>query len=140
MWSFIIKDYQIMNYCSSQNQTSIPEVFFFLTVSHSVMSNSCATPWTVARQGPLSMKCSRKEYWSGYPFPSPVNLPDPGIELRSPTLTCIQGSQEAAEVVWYSHLFKNVPWFVLSHIVKGSGVINEREVNAFLEFSCFFYV
>ena len=42
-----------------------------------------ATPWTVARQVPLSMEFSRQEYWSGLPFPSPGNLPDPGIEPRS---------------------------------------------------------
>ena len=44
------------------------------------------TPWTVARQGPLSMGFSRQEYWSGLPFLSPGQLPDPGIEPRSPEL------------------------------------------------------
>ena len=45
-----------------------------------------ATPRTVAYQAPLSMGFSRQQYWSGLPFPSPGNLPDPGIEPRSPTL------------------------------------------------------
>ena len=45
-----------------------------------------ATPWTVAYQAPPSMKCSRQEYWSGLPFPSPGDLPNPGIEPGSPTL------------------------------------------------------
>ena len=46
------------------------------------------TPWTVAYQAPLSMGFSRQEYWSGLPlsFPSPGDLPDPGIEPRSPAL------------------------------------------------------
>ena len=44
------------------------------------------TPWTVAYQALLSMGFSRQEYWSGLPFPSPGDLPDPGIEPRSPTL------------------------------------------------------
>ena len=44
------------------------------------------TPWTVAYQAPLSMEFSRQEYWSGLPFPSPGDLPDPGIEPRSPAL------------------------------------------------------
>ena len=44
-----------------------------------------ATPWTVAHQAPLSMEFSRQEHWSGLPFPSPGNLPNPGIECRSPT-------------------------------------------------------
>ena len=45
-----------------------------------------ATPWTVAHQAPPSMGFSRKEYWSGLPFPPPGDLPNPGIELRSPAL------------------------------------------------------
>ena len=45
-----------------------------------------AIPWTVAYQAPPSMEFSRQEYWSGLPFPSPGDLPDPGIEPRSPTL------------------------------------------------------
>ena len=42
-------------------------------------------------------------------------------------------------MAWYSHLFKNVPQFVVIHTVKGFGVVNEAEVDVFLEFSCFFY-
>ena len=44
------------------------------------------TPWTVAHQAPPSMEFSRQEYWSGLPFPSPGDLPDPGIEPGSPAL------------------------------------------------------
>ena len=54
-------------------------------------------------------------------------------------LTWIQISQEAGKVVWYSHLFKNFPLFVVIHTVKGYGVANKAEVDIFLEFSCFFY-
>ena len=43
-----------------------------------------ATPWSVARQVPLSLGFSRQEYWSGLPFPSPGDPPNPGIEPRSP--------------------------------------------------------
>ena len=53
-------------------------------------------------------------------------------------LTCIQISQEAGQVVWYSHLFKNVPQFVVIHTVKGFGIVNKAEVDVFLELSCFF--
>ena len=49
------------------------------------MSNS-AIPWTVALQAPLSMGFSRQEYWSGLSFPSPADLPNPGIKPRSPAL------------------------------------------------------
>ena len=52
-------------------------------------------------------------------------------------LTCIQVSQEAGKVVWYSYLFKNFWQFVVIHTVKGFGILNEADV--FLEFSCFFY-
>ena len=44
------------------------------------------TPWTVAYQAPPSMGFSRQEYWSGLPFPSPGDLPDPGIQPGSPAL------------------------------------------------------
>ena len=54
--------------------------------SHYVVSNSFATPWTAARQAPLSMGFCRQEYWSGLSFPSPGDLPDPGIEPASPAL------------------------------------------------------
>ena len=54
-------------------------------------------------------------------------------------LTCMQISQEAGQVVWYSRLFKNVPHFVVIHIVKGFGIVNKAEVDVFLEFSCFFF-
>ena len=52
-------------------------------------------------------------------------------------LNHIQVSQETSEVVWYSHLLKNFPQFVVIHRVKGFGVINKAEVDAFLELSCF---
>ena len=54
-------------------------------VSHSVMSDS-TTVWTVACQASLSTGFSRQEYWSGLPFPSPGDLPNPGIEPGSPAL------------------------------------------------------
>ena len=53
-------------------------------------------------------------------------------------LTCIQVSQEAGKVVWYSHLLNNFPQFVEIYTVKSFGVINKAEVDVFLEFSCFF--
>ena len=50
------------------------------------MSDSFATPLTVACQAPLSMRFSKQEYWSGLPFPSPGDLPNPGTEPKSPAL------------------------------------------------------
>ena len=54
-------------------------------------------------------------------------------------LTCIEVSQEAGKVVWYSHIFKNFPQFVVIHTVKGFSLVSEAKVDVFLEFSCFFY-
>ena len=53
------------------------------------------SPWTVAHQSPLSMEFSRQEYGSGLPFPSPGDLPNPGIELRSPSLQADSLSSES---------------------------------------------
>ena len=50
-------------------------------------------------------------------------------------LTCIQISQEAGKVIWYSHLFKNFPQFILIHTVKGFGIVNKAEIDVFLELS-----
>ena len=51
----------------------------------------------------------------------------------------MQVSQEAGKVVWYSHLLKNFPQFVVIHTVKSFSIVNEAEVGVFLEFSCSFY-
>ena len=48
------------------------------------------TPWTIAHQDPLSMTFSRQEYWSGLPFPTPWDIPDPGIEHMSPESLALQ--------------------------------------------------
>ena len=53
-------------------------------------------------------------------------------------LNCIQISQETGQVIWYSHLFQNFPQFIVIHTVKGFGIINEAEIDVFLELSCFF--
>ena len=76
----IKKSQYIMNNAINEQVKSLSHVRLF------------ATPWTVAHQAPLSMGFSRQEYWSGLPFPSPGDLPDPGIEPRSPA------SQEDAKL------------------------------------------
>ena len=54
-------------------------------------------------------------------------------------LTCIYISQEAGQVVWYSHLFQNFPQFIVIHTVKGFGLVNKAEIDVFLELSSFFH-
>ena len=63
-------------------------IFLFLPFAISLLSRVrlFATPWTVAYQAPPSMKFSRQEYWSGLPFPSLGDLPDPGIKPGSPAV------------------------------------------------------
>ena len=54
-------------------------------------------------------------------------------------LTCIQISQEAGQVVWYSHLSQNFLQFIVIHTAKGFGILNKAEIDVFLELSCFFH-
>ena len=76
----------------------------------SVMSDS-ATPWTVAYQAPPSMRFSRQEYWSGWPFPSPGDLPNPGIELGSPSLQTDTFPSEPPGKPSGKHGTKDSTWF-----------------------------
>ena len=71
-----------------------------------VVSSLCltlATPRTVARQAPLSIAFPRQEYWSGSPFPSPGNLPNPGIKPKSPSMQ--------VDILLLSHQGSSLPWF-----------------------------
>ena len=54
-------------------------------------------------------------------------------------LSCIQFFQETGNLVWYSHLIKNIPQFVAMHTVKGFSVVNEAEIDVFLKIPCFLY-
>ena len=53
-------------------------------------------------------------------------------------MTCIQISQEADQLVWYSHVFQNFPQFIVIHTVQGFGIVNKAEIDVFLELFCFF--
>ena len=65
---------------------SFPERFILRMCFVLLSFKNSVTPWTAARQAPLSMGFSRQEYWSGLPFPSPGDLPNSGIKLGSPAL------------------------------------------------------
>ena len=52
-------------------------------------------------------------------------------------LICVQVSQEAGQVVWYSHHFQNFPQLIVIHTVKGFGIVNKAEIDVFLDLSCF---
>ena len=76
----------------------------------------------------------------------PCHTPFPSLEPVSCSmssfnccfLTWIQISQEAGQVVWYSHLFQNVPQFIVIHTVKVFGIVNKAKIDVYLELSCFF--
>ena len=68
-----------------------------LLCRHSVASCSFATPWTTAHQAPLSLKLSRQEHLSRLPFPSPEDLPNPGIEPSSPVSPALQADSLQSE-------------------------------------------
>ena len=85
------------------------------------------------------MGFSRQEYWSGLPFPSPGDLPNPEIKpvsLMSPALASgffiTRATWEAHKVVWYFHLFVNFPKFVIIHTVKGFLLVSEAETDVLL--------
>ena len=73
-----------------------------------------------------------------YSFPNLDPVHCPMSSSNCCLLTHIQISQEAGEVVWYSHLFQKFPQFVVIHTVKGFGVVNKAELDVFLELSCFY--
>ena len=73
-----------------------------------------------------------------YPFPDLEPVCCSMSSSNCCFLTCIQVSQEAGQVVCYSHLLKNFPQFIVIHTVKGFGIVNKAEIDVFLELSCFF--
>ena len=78
-----------------------------------------ATPWTVAHQAHLSMEFSRQEYWNGLPFPSPGDLPDPGIEPTSPCLRTVGGVFATEPLIHNTYIFiscKNARRCLLKHL------------------------
>ena len=84
---------------------------FFCSAMNVCLLLSCVrlfvNPWTVAHQAPLSMGFCRQEYWSGLPCPSPGDLPDPGIEPRSPALQANSLPFELPgkpPLLWVTHL------------------------------------
>ena len=81
------------------------------------MLNSFVTPWTVACQAPLSMAFPRQEYWSGLPFPSLRDLPDPGIEAASPTLQADSlPLKPQARKIWSAKRLSNIRYYGSSHM------------------------
>ena len=80
------------------------------------LSNSSATPWTVAHLAPLSMELFRQEYCSGLPFPSPGDLPDPGIQPASLVFPSLAGRFFSTTATWEALPLSNHP--EMDHLFK----------------------
>ena len=79
-------------------------------------ASSFMNPWTIVLQAPLSMEFFRQEYWSGLPFPTPGDLPDPEMKPRSPALQADSLPSEALCVKFHSLLFSKLTWSVVSFL------------------------
>ena len=114
------------------------DLFFFKSLSRVQLF---VTPWAIAYQAPLSMGFSRQEYWTGVPFPSPGDLPYPGIEPGSPTLHAMdsllskpQGSPQVALVV--KNLPANAGHLRGAGSIPGLGRSAGEENGNLLQYSC----
>ena len=100
-------------------------MFLLNSVSLSLVAKLCptlATPWTVARKAPLSMGFSRQECWSELPFPSPGDLPDPGIKPESPAL---QLDSLPTELWGSPHIqIQSNLWKIPPHVAKSLLMVN----------------
>ena len=86
---------------------TITYIYFIGYVGGGLVTKSCPTlviPWTVAHQAPLPMGFSRQEYWSGLPFPSPGDLPSPGIESGFPALQAVSLLTELPGNPWFNYI------------------------------------
>ena len=118
-----------------------------------------AVPWPVLIFFPpfifISWRLITLQYCSGFCHPLTwishgfTCVPHPNTHLPPPSpshsqfcffLKCIQVSQEAGQMVWYSHLSKYFPQFIVIHIVKCFGIVNKAEIDVFLELSCFLMI
>ena len=82
------------------NSLNILVFFLFINACCLVVSNSFVIPWTVAHQAPLSVEFSRQEYWSGLPFSSPGDLPDPEIKPTSLKSRALAGGFFSTSYIW----------------------------------------
>ena len=105
--SHLLLSLSFLNVTHSLSWKKITFAIFFFLLCACVLScvQLFATPWTLARQAPLSMDFSRREYWSGLPFPSPGNLPDTGIEPVSPVTPILAGRFFYHAATWEDPIF-----------------------------------
>ena len=75
------------------------------------------TPWTIDLQASLSMEFSKQEYWSRLPFPSPRDLPDPGIEPKSPVSPVLAGGFFTTSTIWEAYRFLIISFLSFGNVL-----------------------
>ena len=111
----------------------------WLLFSHSVVSNSFASLWAIARQAPLSMGFSRQEFWSGLPLPSPGDLSNPGIKPVSPGPPTLQVNSFLVSHlvgIWF-YFFSKMSQLSLPHLLNTPSFPNWL-IELFLIICCIF--
>ena len=100
---------------------SILDILWYVKVKSLSHVRLFATPWTIAYQAPPSMGFSRPECWRGLPFPSPGDLPDPGIEPRSPSLQAdtLPSEPPGKIILWYGFPLINEFFFLVCNFTVG---------------------
>ena len=110
----------------------LPEILIPACASSSLAFHIMYSAYKLNKQGDnIQPWCIPFPIWNQSVVPCPV--------LTVTSWSAIQISQEAGQVVWYSHLFKNFPQYFVIHTIKGFGVADKAEVDVFLELSCFVY-
>ena len=133
LWSHIVKGFCIVSEAEVDVSFQIPLLslwsnecnlisgsFVFSCFSHVWL---CVTPWTVVYQTSLSMEFPKQEYWSGLPFPSPGNLPNPGIELSSPVSPALADSLPLCGTSAFSKSSLYI-WKFLVHVLLNPSLKN----------------
>ena len=128
--SFLLSVMRVVSSAYLKLLIFLPAIFIPACASTSLACHMMYSEYKLNKQGDNIQPCS-------FPNMEPVCCSMSGSNCCF--LTCIQVSQEAGKVVWYSHLFKNFLQFLVIHTVKGFGIVNKAEVDIFLKLSCFLY-
>ena len=148
--SFLLSAVRVVSSAYLRSLIFLPVVLITACASSSLALHAIYSAYKLNKQGDnIQPGCTPFPIWNQFQHQSFQWIfrtdfllePVPNFSMSSSNccfLICIQISQEAGQVVWYSHFFKNFPQFVVIHPFKGFGIVNKTEVNIFLEFSCFF--
>ena len=112
-------------------------LLFLLTILIPACNSSSPAFLTMCSAYRLNKRWQQTALSYSFLNPEPISCSIEGSHCC--ILSRIQVAQETGKMFWYSHLFKSFPQFIMTHTVKGFSIVNEAEVEVFLEFSCFLY-